>query len=42
LPHYAHCAAGIVEHPFGTVSVDEYARVGIGGSDMGEDVRDHA
>jgi hypothetical protein len=40
--HRAHRAAGIVEHPFGAVRVDRYARVGIGGGKIGEDVRDHA
>ena len=40
--HRAHRAAGIVEHPFGAVRVDRYARVGIGGGEIGEDVRDHA
>lgn len=40
--HRAHRAAGIVEHPFGAVRVDRYARVGIGGSKIGEDVRDHS
>lgn len=28
--HRAHRAAGIVEHPFGAVRVDRYARVGVG------------
>lgn len=40
--HRAHRAAGIVEHPFGAVRVDRYACVGVGGGQIGEDVRDHA
>jgi hypothetical protein len=40
--HRAHRATSIVEHPFGTVRVDRYARVGVGGGQIGEDVRDHA
>jgi hypothetical protein len=40
--HRAHRAAGIVEHPFGAVRVDGYARVGIGGGEIGDDVRDQA
>lgn len=36
--HRAHRAACIVEHPFGAVRVERYARVGVGGGEVGEDV----
>ena len=40
--HRAHRATGVIEYPFGAVRVDRYARVGVGGGQIGEDVRDHA
>ena len=40
--HRAHRTAGVVEHPFGAVRVERHVRVGVGGGEIGEDVRDHA
>ena len=40
--HRAHCATGIVEHPFEAVCVEQHAHIGIDGSEIGKDVQDHA